>query len=254
MLQTSTQASVIIIASFFIAHWYSSLFMQSFFHHRFAAHTQFSASRFWQKIFFVFTYLTQGSSYISPRAYAIMHRMHHAHTDTKDDPHSPKYMHTLTNMMWRTRQYYQKVLSNNLKIENKYLKNLPEWKFLDSLGSSWISRIGWILGYTTFYVFFATQWWMYLILPLHFVMGPFHGVIINWFAHKIGYTNFRMKNTSTNLINFDFLMWGESLHNNHHKYPGSPNFAKKWFEFDPMYPIIILLDKLHVIQLKKVPA
>eukprot|EP01036_Dinobryon_divergens_P038408 gene38408-50429_t len=31
----------------------------------------------------------EGSSFLSPRAYAILHRMHHAFSDTKRDPHSP---------------------------------------------------------------------------------------------------------------------------------------------------------------------
>ena len=251
MLEISITASIIIIAAFFIIHWYSSLFMQSFFHHRYAAHMQFTISKTWEKIFYVFSYLTQGSSYLSPRAYAIMHRLHHAHTDTEHDPHSPKHMHSLHNMMWKTKTYYMNVLKDRVKIENKYLKNIPDWKFMDQLGHSWVSRIIWISGYTIFYAFFATQWWMYLILPLHFVMGPFHGAVINWFAHVIGYKNHSMSNTSTNLISVDFLMWGESLHNNHHKNPGSANFASKWFEFDPMYPVILLFNKLNVISLNK---
>lgn len=251
MLEISLTASVIIIAAFFITHWYSSLFMQSFFHHRYASHMQFTIGRFWEKVFYIFSYLSQGSSYLSPRAYAIMHRLHHAHTDTENDPHSPRYMRRLTVMMWKTADYYTEILKGSMKVDSKYLKNLPDWKFLDRLGNSWFSRIGWIAGYIMFYVFFATQWWLYLILPLHFIMGPFHGAIINWFAHKIGYTNYRVNNTSTNLINVDLLMWGESLHNNHHMHPGSANFASKWFEFDPMYPFIKVFDWLGIIHLRK---
>jgi len=74
----------------FIALWYSSLFFQTFFQHRYAAHRAFEMSKFWEKVFFIFTYIAQGTSYMSPRAYAIMHRMHHAYTDTEMDPHSPK--------------------------------------------------------------------------------------------------------------------------------------------------------------------
>jgi len=45
----------------------------------------------WERFFFFFAWLTQGSSYLSPRAYGIMHRIHHAYTDTELDPHSPAY-------------------------------------------------------------------------------------------------------------------------------------------------------------------
>ena len=33
-------------------------------------------------------------------------------------------------------------------------------------------------------------------------------------------------------------MLGELFQNNHHKRPNSANFAAKWFEFDPVYPIM----------------
>jgi stearoyl-CoA desaturase (Delta-9 desaturase) len=250
MLEISLTVSVITIATFFVLHWYSSLFMQSFFHHRYAAHMQFTISKFWQKIFYLISYVTQGSSYLSPRAYGIMHRLHHAHTDTNKDPHSPANDHSIYRMMWKTKLYYDNIFKGRMEIDKKYLKNLPDWKLFDKMGHSWISRALWISAYTLFYVCFATQWWMYIILPLHFVMGPFHGVIINWFAHKTGYRNFSMSNTSTNLFNIDLLMWGESLHNNHHKNPANANFARRWFEFDPMYPFIILMNRLRIIRLK----
>ena len=84
-------------------------------------------------------------------------------------------------------------------------------------------------------------------------MGPVHGTIVNWFAHKYGYTNFKMKNTAKNLLPVDFLMLGESYHNNHHKYPSSINFGGvRWHELDPVYAISRVLNWLGVIQLKEV--
>ena len=80
-----------ILLIFFVVLWYTSLFCQTFFQHRYAAHGAFKMTKNWEKVFFVFTYICQGSSYMSPRAYAIMHRMHHAYTDTEMDPHSPSF-------------------------------------------------------------------------------------------------------------------------------------------------------------------
>lgn len=46
-------------------------------------------------------------------------------------------------------------------------------------------------------------------------------------------------------------MLGESYRNNNHKYPSSINFGGvRWYEFDPVYPIIRLLGWLHVIHIK----
>jgi fatty-acid desaturase len=44
--------------------------------------------------------------------------------------------------------------------------------------------------YILFYVNFATAWWMYLLLPIHFLIGPIQGAIVNWAGHKYGYRNF----------------------------------------------------------------
>ena len=82
-------------------------------------------------------------------------------------------------------------------------------------------------------------------------MGPVHGVIINWYAHRYGYVNFKVDDTAKNLLPFDFLMMGESYHNNHHKFGGRANFGIKWHELDPTYPFILFLNKIGIIHLKK---
>ena len=64
--------------------------------------------------------------------------------------------------------------------------------------------------------------------------------------------NFKMKNTSKNLFRFDFLMMGEGYHNNHHKTPSAINFGKRWYEFDPTYPIIRFLSFVKVIKVNKI--
>ena len=191
------------ILIFFVLHWYLSLFSQTFFNHRYASHAAFTMSKRWERFFFLFTYFTLGSSYMSPRAYAIMHRMHHAYTDTEKDPHSPKYDASISDMMWRTNKTYQALYKGTYPVEERFLKNLPNWPALDKIAVSWFSTIGWCLAYTSFYIFFATSPWMYLLIPVHILMGPIHGVIINWFAHKYGHTNFDMPNTSKNLFAID---------------------------------------------------
>ncbi|TVR80702.1 MAG: acyl-CoA desaturase [Saprospirales bacterium] len=238
-----------VILGFFVAHWYLSLFTQSFFHHRYAAHKQFNMSRFWEKFFFIISWIFQGSSYLSPYAYGIMHRMHHAYADTEKDVHSPKYDSNFFSMMWRTKTVYDAIFTGKIEVEEKFKKEVPEWHSFDRIASHNISRTMWVVLYALFYLAFATQWWMFLLIPIHAVMGPFHGVIINWFAHKYGYTNFKVKDTSKNLMPVDILMLGEGFHNNHHKNASSPNFGFKWFEFDPIYPIILFFNKLRIIRL-----
>jgi stearoyl-CoA desaturase (Delta-9 desaturase) len=227
------------------------LFSQTFFQHRYAAHQTFTMSKSWEKFFFVVAYVTQGSSYLSPRAYGIMHRLHHAYTDTEHDPHSPSYDKNFFSMMWRTRNEYNSIFNGKTKVEARFLKNLPEWKWFDAWANFWVSRILWIAVYVGFYLQFAPSAWWFILLPIHMAMGPIHGVIINWFAHKYGHTSFEMENTSKNLFKMDWLMFGEGYHNNHHKFPSRSNFAARKGEFDLCYPLIRMLAALRVIKLNK---
>lgn len=233
-----------------MAHWYLSLFAQTFFLHRYAAHKMFTMSPFMEKLFYVLTFIFQGSSFLSPYAYGVMHRLHHAHADTAQDPHSPSFSKNLFDMMWKTKNYYNNILHKQDSIEPKFKKNVPHWAFMEKLGDLWLVRLAWGVFYVWFYIQFADHWAYFLLLPIHFLMGPVHGVIINWYAHKYGYRNFDVNDTARNLLPVDILMMGESYHNNHHKFGGRANFGIKWHELDPTYPIIKILDAIHLIKLK----
>ncbi len=191
---------------------------------------------------------------MSPRAYAIMHRLHHAYTDTELDPHSPNFSSNIFSMMLRTRSIYTQIFKEKIKVEDKFTKNLPSWPAFDRWANSTLSRTLWVIAYVTFFILFATAPWQYIFLPVIAGMGAFHGAIINWFAHKFGYKNFILKNTSENLFSVDILMLGESYHNNHHKRPSAVNFGVRWHEFDPVYPVILLFDRLGIIRVPKLAA
>lgn len=236
---------------FFVAVWYTSLFSQTFFHHRYASHGAFTMSKGWEKFFYLLAYITQGPHYLSPRAYAIMHRMHHAYTDTPQDPHSPNFSKNLVSMMLRTHRFYSDINTGKMEVEERFTKNLPYWPALERIANSNISRVLWVAAYLAFFIYFATAPWQYLLLPVLILMAAFHGAIINWYAHKFGYINFRLRNTSRNLWFIDLLMLGEAYHNNHHKYPSSVNFGTRWHEIDPIYPVIRLLAWLGVVKISK---
>ncbi|MGB3618401.1 MAG: acyl-CoA desaturase [Catalinimonas sp.] len=243
---------MVAILVFFVLHWYLSLFCQTFFLHRYAAHKMFTMSKFWERAFFTLTYVTQGSSYLSPRGYAILHRMHHAYSDTEKDPHSPHHSSNLFEMMWKTKEIYNGFTYKTAEVPMQFDRNYPVWEWMERLGSSWISRVFWGTLYVLFYVAFVPSgmWFLYLLLPIHFLMGPVHGAIVNWAGHMYGYQNFDNNDKSRNSLVLDFLMMGELFQNNHHKLPLRPNFAVKWWEFDPVFPFIRLFHWMRVINLQ----
>ena len=241
-----------VIIPFFIAHWYLSLFFQTFFLHRYAAHGAFTMSKFTEKVFFVLTWIFQGSNYLSPYGYGVMHRMHHAFADTEDDPHSPKYDDNIFKMMWKTKTIYSAITSRQVEVDKRFTDGVPAWHAFDRFARSWVSRIGWGAVYFFVYWNYADVWWLWLLLPAQWMLSPIHGAIINWFAHVYGYRNFEVGDTSKNFLPVDFLMMGESYHNNHHKYGSRANFGGiRWHEIDPTYQVIKVLNKMGVISIVK---
>ncbi len=239
-----------IIIIFFISLWYLSLFTQTFFEHRYSAHAMFTMSKGWEKFFYVLTWLFQGSSFLSPYAYGILHRMHHAYADTDKDPHSPLFSKNLFDMMWKTKVIYSSIADGSFPAEERFKRNLPYWGFMEKLADSWINRLAFVGLYTWIFYMYANHWYLWILLPFTIAMAPVHGAVINWFAHKFGYTNITLNDTSKNLLPVDFLMLGESYHNNHHKFGGRANFGIRWHEFDPIYPIIRLFNAFGIIKLK----
>jgi stearoyl-CoA desaturase (delta-9 desaturase) len=237
------------IALFFIVHWQLSVFFQSFFLHRYGAHRQFTMTRRWERIFHAVTWFVQGSSYLNPRAYAIMHRMHHAFSDTPGDPHSPHQQPNFFKMMWRTKTIYEGIKNGGLEVDPRFEGGYPNWPLLDGTLSTMPIAIGWGAAYTVIYLAFATHWWLFLLLPFHWLLGPVHGAIVNWAGHKVGYRNYASDDQSKNTLVFDVLTMGELFQNNHHKWGQSPNFAVRAFEVDPAYQVMRALAWLGCIDM-----
>jgi stearoyl-CoA desaturase (delta-9 desaturase) len=234
----------------FVGHWLASVFFQSFFHHRYAAHKMFTMKPGAERRLHLLAYLVQGASYLSPRGYAILHRQHHAFSDTERDPHSPRYFRDALRMMLHTKHRYDAYAYRREEPEPRFAGGYPEWKLIDeTLGQSWPMRVGWGALYAVPYFFLATHWWQWALLPLQWVMGPIHGAIVNWCGHKYGYRSFDNGDQSRNTLPFDVVTMGELFQNNHHKYPMSPNFAARRFEIDPTWQVMRLLARFRVIEI-----
>ncbi len=212
----------------------------------------FYMSQFWERFFYLFTFVSIGPSFFNPKAYAVMHRMHHAYADTDRDPHAPQFFRNIFDLLWGTIKIYLAIDGGKVKSNVGFERNCPEWKSFDNLTNNWTVRIIFIGFYVLFYYYFATAWWMYSLLAIHIIIGGIHGTIVNWYGHKRGYVNFRdTRDISKNSIPFDVIAGGELLQNNHHKFPSRPNFAVRAFEFDPIYPIIKLFSRLRIVQLSQ---
>ncbi|HTO99313.1 MAG TPA: fatty acid desaturase [Myxococcales bacterium] len=239
------------VYAFFVSHWLLSVLFQSLFQHRYAAHKMYSMGPRTERVVHFLTFLVQGSSYLDPRAYAILHREHHAFSDTERDPHTPWLHSNAFSMMWKTKERYSNYAHRRKEPEARFDGDFPEWPWLARFADAWPTRIAFGSLYTLFYLAFATHWWqLAFMLPFHFVLGPVHGAIVNWCGHKYGYQNFDNGDRSRNTLPFDLLTMGELFQNNHHKWGASPDFAARWFEVDPGWQALRLLALLRVVTIR----
>ncbi|HVX28613.1 MAG TPA: fatty acid desaturase [Parafilimonas sp.] len=244
-----------IIIIFFFSHWFLSLFFHSFFLHRYASHKMYTVTKRWEKIFYLSTWIVQGSSFLVPRAYGVLHRMHHTYSDTEKDPHSPHFFKDILHMMLHTAQIFSAFVSGkNLPSEEFTKEYLPKWTRLDKLGNHIITRLVFGAAYITVYILFAPNAWWFLLLPVHFFMGPLQGAIVNWCGHKYGYSNYNNGDHSKNSSPWGVLLMGELFQNNHHHARNNANFARRWFEFDLTYLIMLVMHRLTIIRLISVPV
>jgi len=239
---------MLVIVSFFIIHWYASVFAQSFFLHRYMAHRMFTMSPFWERFFYLFTFLAQGSSFLHPKSYAQLHLEHHKHSDTEEDPHSPHFWKDVFSMMVNTARVYMDFKNGKRESHSPLIQRMPTWELIDRLGNNHFIRLAFCAAYTGIYWVYAPNAWFFLLLPVHFLMGPLHGAFVNWCGHKYGYRNYDTADHSKNTFVWDVLFVGETFQNNHHKYPSKLNFATRWYELDFGYPAIWALAKARIIK------
>lgn len=239
-----------IIFIILIAHWYLSLFFQTFFLHRHASHNLYKMSPTCEKVFFILAFIFQGSSFLHPAAYAVMHRRHHAYSDTDRDPHSPIIITNILDFNKKTWLEYSELVKQFMNDEIG-VKNVPRWPIFERITEFFPVRLLFVFFYVGIYCYLAPSFWYFLLIPFHIFMGPIHGFIVNWFGHLVGYRNFKdRKDNSQNTLPVDFLMMGELYQNNHHQSPNRGNFAHRWFEMDLGYLVASLLQKLNIIQFK----
>jgi stearoyl-CoA desaturase (delta-9 desaturase) len=225
----------------------STLFHRSYSHRQFVYHPWVEAPmRVWN-------WLWMGTG---GRAWAILHRWHHAAADTAEDPHSPtKPGGSLWNITQQTAKSYQHCLRNP-ELFTKYEHHLPDDRFEHFV--RWLERRGFfglvlvriplLVGVLCAFPGIDLP---AAVLSLPGIMGSvwFSTVImVNGLCHTMGYRIWDNAETSTNLFPVDFFGWGEALHHNHHERQGRANLAHEKWEFDSGFWALWLLSKVGVVR------
>jgi fatty-acid desaturase len=174
------------------------------------------------------------------------HRAHHKYSDAPGDPHSPRegfaWAHVIWSTPWRSPDWIK-------EHHAKYCPDLLADGIMSGISQAFFLCnfvLGFVLfaaGYAFGGLYLGASWLVWgLILRMVYVL---HATwFVNSCAHKFGYRTYTTRDDSTNLWWVALTTFGEGWHNNHHASPVACNHGQQWWEFDPTYRVIQLMERL----------
>ncbi len=214
--------------------------------HRHQAHRSLDLHPTVAHFFRFWLWLTTG---MQTKAWAAIHRKHHAKCETDEDPHSPQ-TRGLKTVFWQGAELYRSEAKNQETLD-KYGHATPD----DWIEQRLYSRLPWqglgvmlVIDLLLFGAIGLTIWAIQMLWIPVTAAG-----IINGVGHVWGYRNFEAPDASTNIVPWGILIGGEELHNNHHTYPTSAKLSVKSYEFDIGFVYIKALALVGLAKIKKVP-
>jgi stearoyl-CoA desaturase (Delta-9 desaturase) len=229
-------------------------------YHRLFTHRAFSTGVVTSCIFIVMGSMAGRGPMLS---WVAMHRRHHELSDHAGDLHSPN-LHGTT-FMARLRGFLHAHLTWMIEHDYPnvahYVPDLMADRTLVAVNRYYYTWVLLGLVIPTVIGGLATG------SPWGAVTGFLWGGVVRMFAveqamsainsvtHIFGARPFMTReDNSGNLGVMALLAWGEGWHNNHHAFPYSAAFGLRWFEFDPGFMLVRLLEALGLAWNVKVPS
>jgi stearoyl-CoA desaturase (Delta-9 desaturase) len=189
------------------------------------------------------------------------HRRHHQHSDSADDPHSPRHggdgpsgwlrglWHAHVGWMFQHEpeawgRYVPDLLRDELAF--RINRSYPTWVVL---GLVVPAAVGWLArGTTGAWTGFLWGGPVRIFLAHHITWS------INSLCHATGGRPFDTCDESRNNAFCALLALGEGWHNNHHAFPTSAKHGLAWWQLDGTYLFIRLLAAAGLVCDVKVPS
>jgi stearoyl-CoA desaturase (delta-9 desaturase) len=218
-------------------HWWYAVYLLGFYSfllfvghhaglHRYFSHRSYTVNKFWHAFLCLASCLV---CFGSPVGYAVIHRAHHVHTDTEQDPHAQKYLGFF-----------------NIIFFNWNLKDLTMWSVFRELRDPWLKFTH--DYYTLVIIVFAlTLFAIDPVLPLCYSVGTVGALFamgfVNTVCHTTGATTYRNHETRDDSSNSYVAVVIGEWHNNHHARPQQWNQRECWWEVDYAAQFIRLIKK-----------
>lgn len=206
--------------------------------HRHSAHRALELHPALKHFFRFWLWISTG---MATKSWTAVHRKHHALTETKDDPHSPK-IEGLANIVFKGAEYYRDAITPETL--EKYGKGTPD-DWLERHVYSPHNYVGIsVMAVLDLLLFGLTG---VIVWGVQMMWTPFWAAgVVNGIGHAWGYRNFECPDAARNIVPWGFFICGEELHNNHHTYPNSAKFSVKPWEFDLGWVLIRMLETLRL--------
>ncbi len=167
------------------------------------------------------------------------HRIHHAGSDTPEDPHSAKKGFWWAHLLW---MFHTHSKFDDQKVLCDYTKDFcedPFYKFLDK----YFVLVQVVFGFILLAI--GGIPWVVWGVFVRLVVSYHSTWLVNSAAHCFGYVTFPLKDDlATNCWWVGLLAWGEGWHNNHHAFPKSARHGLRPWEIDMTWWALCFLEKL----------
>jgi sn-1 stearoyl-lipid 9-desaturase len=223
-------------------------------YHRLLAHKSLAVPKWLEHGLALFA---QCSLQDTPAKWVTVHRMHHVFSDEQPDPHSPLVNFVWSHFSWL---FYQNTATRTIGSMQKYAHDILQDPFYMRLEKTYLGPAVYLAHLLMYPIVGAVVGWMttksgmgalQFSLSL-FVWGGLVRTVLGWHAtwsvnsltHLIGYRNYETNEGSRNNWFVALVAVGEGWHNNHHSDPAAASVWHRWWEFDPTYCVIFLLESL----------
>ncbi len=204
-------------------------------YHRFFSHRTYQVHSAIEIIFLILWCLGFAGS---AATWSHDHRIHHAKTDTLDDPYSIKRGFFFAHMWWFL---LKRPDMDPKKIPDLWWSKWVRWQhqYYRSISIALnVFIVGWVSVVTDLFsgVYFCFLLWMFVFHHSMF--------FINSLAHTWWSRSYAKELTAVDNFILAFLTFGEWYHNYHHAFPNDYRNGISWYHFDPTKWLVWIFYKL----------
>lgn len=185
--------------------------------HRYFSHRSFTTNKFWHIFLAISGTLSTVGTIIG---WVGLHRYHHLHSDTDQDPHDPRRIGNLNAWFyfWKPSKFTKKFIRQELQdpvlqfLHRHYYKTIFAYIAILAVFDPWLII------------------WLYC-LP---ACGSYLAIsAVTVIGHRHGYVSKDNNDQARNSWLAGLLSMGEGWHNNHHAEPWNHRQGHQWWELDP---------------------